>query len=129
MFDLHVLLSDQPGELARFGKAMGDAKLSVEGGGVFTVGDHAHAHAHFLVEDGERAKVAATRAGLEVVAVREVLIRRLKQDQPGQLGAIGAALAAAGVNVVTQYSDHSNQLILVVDDIAKALDATGEWAP
>lgn len=126
MFDLHLLLADQPGELARFGKAMGDAKVSVEGGGVFTVGDHAHAH--FLVEDGERAKVAAARAGLEVVAVREVLVRRLKQDQPGQLGAIGAALAAAGVNVITQYSDHSNQLILVVDDIAKALGATGKWA-
>jgi hypothetical protein len=48
---------------------------------------------------------------------------------PGQLGAIAAALAGAGVNIITQYSDHSNQLILVVDDAAKADSVTADWAP
>ena len=126
MFDLHLLFADQPGELARFGKAMGQAGVSVEGGGVFTVGNQAHAH--FLFDDGEAARTAAANAGLDVVALRPVLVRRLKQDQPGQLGAIGAALADVGVNIVTQYSDHANRLILVVDDIAKAAAATDEWA-
>lgn len=126
MFDLHLLLANQPGELARFGRAMGEAGVSVEGGGVFTVGDRAHAH--FLFEDGEAARTAATNAGLEVVALRKVLVRRLNQDQPGQLGAIGAAVADAGVNILTQYSDHDNQLILVVDDIDKAAAATSKWA-
>lgn len=125
MFDLHLLLADQPGELARFGKAMGEAGVSVEGGGVFTVGDEAHAH--FLFDDGEAARDAATNAGLDVVALRPVLVRRLKQDQPGQLGAIGAAVAGVGVNIITQYSDHSNQLILVVDDFDRAAAATAGW--
>ena len=41
---------------------------------------------------------------------------------------IGTALADAGVNILTQYSDHENQLILVVDDVDKATAATDEWA-
>ncbi|MBA2467537.1 MAG: amino acid-binding protein [Sphingomonas sp.] len=127
MFDLHVLLDNRPGELARFGQAMGSAEVSLEGGGVFTLGGEGHAH--FLVDDGERARAAAQAAGLEVVAVREVLVRRLKQEQPGQLGAIATALARAGINIITQYSDHANQLILVVDDLAQATEATADWAP
>jgi hypothetical protein len=126
MFDIHVLLSDRPGSLARFGQTMGQAGVSLEGGGVFSV--DATGHAHFLVQDGRLAQSAAEGAGLEVVAVRPVLIRRLKQDLPGQLGAIAAALAEVGVNIITQYSDHSNQLILVVDDFQKADEATRDWA-
>lgn len=126
MFDLHLLLDDAPGALGRFGSAMGSAGLSVEGGGVFTI--DGIGHAHFLFEDGASARAAAEGAGLQVVAVTPVLVRRLKQDQPGQLGAIGSALADAGVNVITQYSDHSNQLILVTDDLERAR-ATADWAP
>lgn len=127
MYDLELELRDQPGELAAFGEAMGRAGVSVEGGGVFTV--DGKAHAHFLFEDGEKARGAATEAGLSVVAVRRVLVRKLKQDQPGQLGAVSRALANAGVNIRTQYSDHANQLILVVDDVETASAATRAWAP
>lgn len=127
MYDLALRLADRPGELAKFGEAMGRARLSVEGGGVFTVGGEAIGH--FLFEDGEAAKRAAEAAGIDVIAVRRVLVRRLKQDQPGQLGAIGRALADANVNIETQYSDHSNQLILVVNDYDKAAAATAQWAP
>lgn len=126
MYDIHVRLEDAPGALARFGAAMGECGVSLEGGGVFTF--EGQGHAHFLVRDGERARAAAERAGLDIVAVREVVVRRLKQDIPGQLGAIAAALAGAGVNIITQYSDHDNQLILVVDDPARADSATAEWA-
>jgi hypothetical protein len=78
MYDVHVRLAARPGELARFGKVMGEAGVSLEGGGVFTVPDGGHAH--FLVEDGELARVAAGEAGLDVVAVREVLVRRLDDE-------------------------------------------------
>ena len=37
MCDIHVLLPDEPGALARFGRALGGAGVSLEGGGVFTV--------------------------------------------------------------------------------------------
>ena len=127
MYDIQVQLENQPGALSRFGRAMGHAGVSLEGGGVFTVAGHGHAH--FLVEDGNLARSAAETAGLRVVAVREVLIRRLKQDQPGQLGAIAGALADAGVNIETQYSDHANRLVLVVDDLERAASVTSEWAP
>lgn len=127
MYDIHVLLPDEPGMLARFGEALGSAGVSLEGGGVFVMGGAGHAH--FLVGDGERARVAAQEAGLEVVAVREVLVRRLDQGKPGELGRIAAALGQAGINIITQYSDHENRLILVTDDARKAASVTKEWAP
>lgn len=35
-------------------------------------------------------------------------------------------LSDAGVNILIQYSDHSNQLIVVVDDYEKAQQVSGE---
>ena len=127
MYDLHVLLPHEPGALARFGRALGGAGVSLEGGGVFVVGGQGHAH--FLVEDGPRAREAAEAEGFEVVAVAEVLERRLDQERPGELGRIAAALGDAGVNILTQYSDHANRLILVVDDPDIAATVTAAWTP
>ncbi|MGQ0661859.1 hypothetical protein [Sphingosinicella sp.] len=127
MYDIHVILPHEPGMLARFGEALGSAGVSLEGGGVFVMG--AAGHAHFLVADGERARVAAQEAGLEVCGVREVLVRRLDQEKPGELGRIAGALGEAGVNIVTMYSDHDNRLILVVDDVASGAEVTRAWAP
>ncbi|MGE6125313.1 amino acid-binding protein [Aeromonas rivipollensis] len=125
MYDIHVMLPDNPGTLGQFGILMGRAGVSLEGGGMFTL--RGAGHAHFLVEDGAAAARAAEQGGLEVVAVREVLVRRLKQELPGQLGAICSALGEASVNIITLYSDHANQLILVTDDIDKARRVTAEW--
>ena len=126
MYDIAIALPGQPGSLARFGEALGAAGVSLEGGGVFTVGGVGHAH--FLVEDGEAARAALEQAGLGTAAVRPVLIRRLKQEVTGQLGSIARALADAGVDIETQYSDHANRLILVVDDMETAERATSDWA-
>lgn len=127
MFDIHVILDDRPGELARFGEALGQAGVGIEGGGVFTL--NSLAHAHFLVEDGTAARVAAAAAGLRVAAVVPVLVRRLDQGRSGEPGAIARALADASVNVITQYSDHGNNLILVLDDPAAGAAATSRWDP
>ncbi len=127
MFDVELRLPNRPGKLAKFGEAMGRARLSIEGGGMFTCGDESRAH--FLFEDGAAAKRAAESAGIEVIAVRRALVRQLKQDRPGQLGAIARALADAGVNIETQYSDHANRLILIVDDPVAAERVTSAWAP
>ena len=126
MFDVSIELPGKPGSLARFGEALGAAGVSLEGGGVFTV--DGVGHAHFLVEDGEAARAALDQAGLGTATVRPVLIRRLKQEVPGQLGAIARALGDAGVNIETQYSDHANRLILVVDDMETAESVTSDWA-
>lgn len=126
MFDLEFYFDNQPGELARLGKAMGEAGISFEGGGVFSFGGRAVAH--FLFRDGEAARLAAHAAGITVHAVKRPLIRKLKQGTPGQLGAISHALTAAGVNILVQYSDHHNRLVLLCDQDETARNATLAWA-
>ncbi|MFL6723902.1 MAG: amino acid-binding protein [Sphingomicrobium sp.] len=126
MHDVAIELPGRPGSLARFGEALGAAGVSLEGGGVFTV--DGVGYAHFLVDNGEAASAALEQAGLGTATIRPVLIRRLKQEVPGQLGAIARALADAGVNIETQYSDHANRLVLVVDDMETAERATSDWA-
>lgn len=125
MFDLEFDLENRPGALAELGEAMGRAGVSFEGGGVFRHGKRAIAH--FLFRDGEAAAQAARNAGITVVAIRKPLIRRLKQGIPGQLGAISRALADAGVNVLVQYSDHHNRLVLICDQEDLARHASEEW--
>ncbi|MDQ3631078.1 MAG: amino acid-binding ACT domain-containing protein [Actinomycetota bacterium] len=100
--------------------------MSVEGGGAWVVG--AMGAAHFLFQDGDAARRALEQAGIRVVEDREVVTARLRQDIPGQLGEITRRMAQAGVNIEVMYSDHDNQLILVVDDISRAREAARRFA-
>jgi hypothetical protein len=107
------------------GEALGKAGVSIEGGGGFLCrGDGLM---HFLFEDGAAARRALEANGIEVVDEREVLVQRLNQDQPGQLGKISRLMADAGVNIEVIYSDHQNQLILVVDDLEKGRAVSAAW--
>lgn len=126
MYDIYVILTNIPGELGKFGNISGAAGISLEGGGVFTLGETGHAH--FLVNDAIMACEALRARGIMVQAVSEVLIRRLDQEIPGQLGTFCAILAENNINIITQYSDHHNQLILVVDDLIRARQLTQTWA-
>lgn len=125
MKDLAIELDDRPGALAEMGEALGRAGVSIEGGGVFVAGGVGVAH--FLFEDPGAARVALEAAGIRVVAENDVLIQRLRQGEPGQLGKLARRMADAGVNITVQYSDHDHQLILVVDDIerGRAVSASG----
>ncbi|HUR79664.1 MAG TPA: amino acid-binding ACT domain-containing protein [Thermoanaerobaculia bacterium] len=109
MKDLEIALENRPGALAEMGEALGRAGVSIEGGGVFS------GVAHFLFADGEAARAALEAAGIRVVAVNDVVVQRLRQDVPGQLGAAARRMADAGVNIEVQYSDHDHNLILVVN--------------
>ncbi|WP_296236115.1 amino acid-binding protein [uncultured Enterobacter sp.] len=122
MYDVHVIFSDIPGELARFGQLLGHNGVGLEGGGVFGT------NAHFLVEEGEKAHRVLVDAGFNVQAVRKPVIRKLKQERPGELGELAAALAAKGVSILTQYSDHANHLILLTDNDKLAAKITKPWA-
>jgi hypothetical protein len=126
MKDLAIALKDRPGALAEMGEALGKAGVSIEGGGAWVF--CGEGIAHFLVEDGTAARVALEAAGIRVLAERDVLVQRLKQDVPGQLGLLTRRMADAGVNIEVLYSDHDHQMILVVDDIARGREVSETWA-
>lgn len=119
------MLDDRPGALAEMGEALGAAGVSVEGGGVFVA--DGGGIAHFLFADDAPAREVLEAAGIKVLAEREVLVQRLKQEVPGQLGQISRRMAGAGINIEVMYSDHANQLILVVDDLEKGRAVSEAW--
>lgn len=126
MKDVAISLDHRPGALADLGETLGRAGLSVEGGGVFVV-DGA-AIAHYLFADNAPVRDVLSAAGFNVLAEREVVIVRLRQSEPGQLGKIARRMANAGVNIEVQYSDHDNQLILVVDAPERGRAVAVEWS-
>lgn len=114
LVDIEVALPDRPGALADLGETLGAAGVSLEGGGVFVHGGVGVTH--FLVADGAAAEQALESAGLGPVAVNPVIMLRLEQETPGQLGTAARLMADAGVNLRAQYSDHAGSLVLVVSD-------------
>ncbi|MBL5838342.1 hypothetical protein [Enterobacter asburiae] len=57
MYDVHVIFSDRPGELARFGQLLGRNGVGLEGGGVSILtqySDHAN-HLILLTDDDKLA--------------------------------------------------------------------------
>ena len=125
MKDLEIILENKPGTLASLGEILGRNGISLEGGGVFYNG--AYALAHFLIEDAEKARGVLEQSGIKVCKINEVVVQKLKQEVPGQLGAFCRRLADEGVNILAQYSDHSNQLVLVVDHYEKARQISSDW--
>jgi hypothetical protein len=125
MQDIEILLENKPGALALMGETLGKNKISLEGGGVFQNGEISIAH--FLVEEADRAKEELAKVQIKVVKINDVIIQKLRQDVPGQLGMFCRRMADANVNILVQYSDHSNQLIVVVDDYDKGKKVSEEW--
>lgn len=125
MRDLTIRLEHRPGALAELGEALGAAGVSIEGGGAFAV--DGQGIAHFLVAEPVRARFALETAGITVLADREVLVQRLDQETPGQLGKLCRRMADAGVNIEVLYSDHANRLVLVVDDLGRGRSVSEAW--
>ena len=125
MKDLSIALEHRPGALAEMGEALGRAGVSVEGGGVFLC--NGAGVAHFLFHDDAPAREVLEAARITVIEEREVLVQKLSQSEPGQLGKLARRMADAGVNIEVQYSDHDHQLILVVDDIERGRAVSEAW--
>jgi hypothetical protein len=123
--DLTIELENRPGALADMGEAVGQAGVSLEGGGMFVVNDVGVAH--FLVNDGVAARTALAAVGIRVTAVKDVLALRLNQEMPCQLGKLCRRMAEAGVNIEVLYSDHDQRLILVVDNMEKGRAVSEAW--
>lgn len=125
MQDVSIRLKNRPGALAEMGETLAAEGISIEGGGAWIADENGIAH--FLFADGEAARSTLIKKGIDVIKVSDVLVQRLKQDVPGQLGKITRAMANAGVNIEVLYSDHCNQLILVVDDYEKGKTVSLNW--
>lgn len=114
MDDIRIPAPDGAASLARIGGILGDAGVSLEGGGMWS------GVAHYLVQDGQRAAAALASAGIDGVEVTEAVVVPLVADVPGALGLMMARLAQAGVRLDAQYSDHDNRKVFVVDDAVAA---------
>jgi hypothetical protein len=125
MRDLAIALENRPGALAEMGEVLGRAGVSIEGGGVWVV--DGRAVGHFLFRDGGAARRVLEAAGITALGEREVVVQRLRQEEPGQLGKLARRMAEAGVNIEVMYSDHANQLILVVDDLVRGRAVSEAW--
>ena len=125
MRDLAISLENRPGALAEMGEALGRAGVSIEGGGVFLA--NGVGVAHFLFHDAGAARAALERAGITVAGEREVVMLKLRQGEPGQLGKLARRMAGANINIEVQYSDHDHNLVLVVDDMERARAVAEKW--
>jgi hypothetical protein len=118
--DLTVVLTDEPGELAKLGQATGAAGVNVQGMCAFT--GEGRGIIHLLVADGlaERATSALQEAGMGVADQREVLVVDIA-DRPGSLGEMALELADAGVNIELLYTTYGGvKVVIATDDLESA---------
>lgn len=112
--DLTVYLTDQPGQVAAVGRALGEAGINIDGGFALVVADQGIMHV--LVEDGDAAHGALSDAGFEVRQQGEVVVVDCP-DAPGALGDLTTRIADAGVNLSVFYVATNTRMVLGADDI------------
>ena len=115
--DLVLIPDDKPGVLARIGQALGGAGINIEGVSAFT--GQGKGVIHLLFEQADEAHRVLEEAGFDVRAARDVVVVDV-QDKPGELGAICAKMADAGINIEQAYIATNNRIVLVVDEADQA---------
>jgi hypothetical protein len=121
--DLTVVLTDEPGELAKLGQATGDAGVNIQGMCAFT--GQGRGIIHLLVADSaaERGASALREAGMGVADQRTVMVVDIA-DRPGSLGEMALELAEAGVNIELLYTTYGGvRVVIATDDLQSARQA------
>jgi len=121
--DLEVVLTDEPGQLAKLGQSMGEAGVNIQGMCAFT--GEGRGIIHVLVDDAAagRAAVALKHNGMRVADQREVLVVDV-ENRPGSLGELALELAEAGVNIELLYTTYGGvKLVIATDDLENARTA------
>lgn len=117
--DLTFYMTDQPGELARLARVLGDHGVNIEGFCAI-IGGGGMGEVHILIEDDEAAFRALTEAGIDVANEQEVAVVDVEEDRPGILGEITRQLGNADVNVTLAYLATRTRLVFASDDLARA---------
>jgi hypothetical protein len=118
--DLEVVLTDEPGQLAKLGQSMGEAGVNIQGMCAFT--GEGRGIIHVLVDDAVagRAAIALKHNGMGVADQRKVLVVDV-ENRPGSLGELALELAEAGVNIELLYTTYGGiRLVIATDDLASA---------
>jgi hypothetical protein len=120
--DLLVNLTDQPGEGARLGEALGNAGVNIEG--FCAIMEGGTGAVHVLVEDVAGAKAALEGAGITVEAETDVIVSPQlpgpEADTPGKFGAMARAIADAGINITLACVAARNRIVLATSDNQRA---------
>jgi hypothetical protein len=118
--DLTIVLTDQPGELARIGQATGEAGVPILGMAAFTGQGRGIIHILVATERADAARAALEQAGLGVADAREVMVIDVN-DRPGSLGGLARTLGDAGVNIELAYTTFGGiKLVIATDDLDAA---------
>src|SRR5262245_25001948 len=118
--DLTVIIDDRPGQLARIGRAIGEAGVNIRGLAAFT--GEGKGVVHVLVDDEAvvRCRESLQRAGMGVADEREVLVVNI-EDRPGTLGELTRQLAKANVNIDLAYPTFGGvHLVIATEDLKAA---------
>jgi hypothetical protein len=118
--DLTVVLTDEPGQLAKLGGATGAAGVNVRGLCAFTGEGRGIIHVLVSDRDAPRAVRALEEAELGVADRRPVLVVDI-EDRPGSLGELARELAEAGVNIELLYTTYGGvKVVIATDDLETA---------
>ena len=120
--DLVIIPEDHPGVLAQLGEVLGGAGINIEAISAFT--GKGKGIVHLLVDEAEEATQLLADAGIEVKAARRVVVVPVA-DEPGELGTTCRQLADAGINIEQAYIAVKNRLVIVCDDVDRAMEVLG----
>ena len=119
-------LGHRPGELARVTNALSLYGVNIKSVAAMTIGDQALLH---LIPDNVESARSALRADNIPFEENETTIVLL-ENRSGELTAVAAKLAEAGVNLTAAYvvgvADDLIELAFAVDDVKKAKKVLGD---
>jgi hypothetical protein len=118
--DLMVIVKHKPGTLADVGELLGKNGINMEG--ICGYPEKDDAVLHILVEDDSTARWVLENEGLEVRAVRDVLVMDIGNiaGKPGTGGKLARRLGNNRINIDLIYLAENNRIVLGVDDLNKA---------
>ena len=119
--DFTIMLPNRPGVLADLCNKLGKAGINIEG--ISGTQYHDKVVMHLLFEQTAEAQALLYKNKFTITSIRDVFVAPIK-DKPGELGKFAQQMANAEVNIDFVYLATNNRIVLGVDDLEKAREAT-----